>query len=279
MKNKLLLAVMLLFIAGLGYAQDSGSQSTETDYGPQAGQKTAAIIFGRGNFISSGLSVPGSPTSVYWIVPGNAPSANMVESNNNDVSNMVGIEGRYFFTDRIAVKLSGGAIFRNTPSVVNIPGSMDPNAPNSAWIPHYQAVVQDNSADININLGGEYHFTTSVSRLFPYVGITVPFFYGRRSVLDPTIGGDYDDIQPDDPTFIRDIGLRHVEVRGFGTQAVGGIDYYLAEGFYFGFEIKPVSYIYLGSSKYPAPGLDALNSENGTLSFFTQPFMKVGFKF
>lgn len=279
MKNKLLLAVTLLFIAGLGYAQDSGTQSTETDYGPQAGQKTAAILFGRGHYIESALDVPFAPTTTSWYVYGTSPSVDMVEPNYNDISNMVGIEGRYFFTDRIAVKLSGGAIFRNTPAVVNIPGSIDPDAPNSAWIPHYQAVTQNNSADINISLGGEYHFSTSVKRLFPYVGVTVPFYYARRSQLDPTVGGLFDNIPPDAPTYIADIGVRHVEVRGFGTQVVGGIDYYLAEGFYFGFEIKPVSYVYLGSSKYPAPGLDALNSENGTLSFFTQPFMKVGFKF
>ena len=73
--------------------------------------------------------------------------------------------------------------------------------------------------------------------------------------------------------------MRHVEGFGFGAQAVGGVDYYLMEGLYFGFEIKPVSYIYSYSAKYPAPGLEALEADNHTISFFSQSFLKVGFRF
>ena len=79
--------------------------------------------------------------------------------------------------------------------------------------------------------------------------------------------------------FIVDAGTRHAEIVGFGAQAVGGVDYYLLEGLYFGFEIKPISYVYSYSTKVAAPGLGGLQADNHSISFFSQTFLKVGFRF
>lgn len=78
---------------------------------------------------------------------------------------------------------------------------------------------------------------------------------------------------------IHDIGARHAEMIGFGAQLVSGVDYYLMEGLYFGFEIKPVSYVYAYSTKFPNPGLETLQADAHTLSFFSQTFLKVGYRF
>ncbi|MEQ8575014.1 MAG: BT1926 family outer membrane beta-barrel protein, partial [Fulvivirga sp.] len=139
-------------------------------------------------------------------------------------------------------------------------------------IPDYAAVDAENEAYITINLGGEYHFSSKYERLFPYVGANFPFHYGRYTVFDPTVSGGTNPV-------ITDYGQRSAELLGFGIQAAAGVDYYLMEGFFFGFEIKPISFIYAYSTQIPAPGLEERQAETTTLSFFTQPFLKVGFRF
>ena len=272
---------MLFVTLGYVYAQDGSSQKgTASDFVPEAGDFSGAILFGRGNFLNSGLVVPPSPyyynSTNSWTVPGNAPYNNTVDVNQNSVNNIVGAEMRYFLKSNIALKLSGGAIIRNTPARNNMPGLIDPSTSNASWIPAYQAVNSDNQSDINVNIGGEYHLRTKYNRMSPYAGLTIPFYYGRRSMYDPTID---DTKNPDDPGFIVDVGVRHVELVGFGAQAVAGVDYYLMEGFYFGFEIKPISYVYSYSSKIPAPGLEPLKADNRSWSFFSQTFLKIGFRF
>jgi hypothetical protein len=286
MKKIQILAVALLAAFG-AYAQDAptsstGGGSSSGDFAPSAGDISGALLFGRGNFFNGGLEVPG--VSATWTedpVTGASPYANTVDPNENSVTNIVGAEARYFLASNIALKISGGAIIRNTPARPNVPGFIDDGTDAGAWIPAYAAVEADNRVDINVNLGGEYHFTTQYNRLYPYVGATIPYYYARRSMYDPTIeegtegsGGD----EPGTPTVI-DVGVRSVEIIGFGLQAVGGVDYYLMDGLYFGFETKPISYVYAYSNKIPAPGLETLSADTHTWSFFSQTFVKVGFRF
>jgi hypothetical protein len=284
MKKYILSSVMLLSMLGCVYAQDTGTttnSSSAADYAPAAGDISAAIIFGRGNFYDGGLEMEAvTPLpSTSWQVPGTAPSANVIDGNDNSITNMVGGEVRYFLMDNIALKLSGGAIIRNTPAQHNVPGIIDSDAPVGAYIPNYEATEADNKVQLNINLGGEYHFSSKYERLFPWGGLTIPFYYGRQSYFDPTIFyPDPNSTSPADPEPL-DVGVRSTEIVGFGAQLVGGVDYYLLEGMYVGFEIKPVSVIYAYSTKSPGPGLDMKQSDNTTFGFFSQPFFKVGFRF
>lgn len=275
MKKFTILLSMLLVTLGCVYAQDSSSERSSSDgnYAPAAGDISAAILLGRGNFLNTGLAVP-TIANPNWTVPGTAPYANVVDGNNNPMTNIVGVEVRYFLTDNIAIKLSGGGIIRNTPARDNIPGVISGNN-NATWIPAYAAVEADNRVDANVNLGGEYHFATRVSRLFPYVGVTIPFYYARQSYYNPTITYQGDGNEAG----AVDVGVRSAEIIGFGGQLAGGVDYYLMEGLYFGFEVKPVSMIYAYNQKLPAPGLEFGEADNTTWSFFSQTFFKLGFKF
>ena len=281
MKKYNIIAVMLLSI--LGITVNAQEQEASTGHTPEAGDFSAAVLFGRGNFLNWGMDfmIPVAPGSgPTWTVPGTAPYNNTVDPNSNDVSNIVGMEIRYFLSTNMALKISGGGIIRNTPARANMPGFIDPEAPNATWIPAYAAVEADNSMDMNANLGFEKHFSTKYDRLFPYLGVTVPFYYSRKSMYDPTIG--YLMEIDEDGTineFVVDIGTRHVEMIGFGGQLVFGVDYYLQEGLYFGFEAKPASYVYAYNLKFPAPGLEAGEADNHTFSFFSQTFVKLGFRF
>jgi hypothetical protein len=291
MKKIKIVAVALLCSVGV-YAQTTSTSTTEGgsssgDFHPSAGDMSGALLFGRGNFLNGGLDVPAvssewisgsSSSATYNPIIGSSPYANTNDPNDNPVTNIVGAEFRYFLASNLALKVSGGAIVRNTPARPNVPGFIESSTDPGTWIPAYGAVEADNRVDINVNVGGEYHFTTKYNRLYPYLGATIPYYYARRSMYDPTIqetsGGD----DPETPTIV-DVGVRSVEIIGFGLQAVGGIDYYIMDGLYFGFETKPVSYVYAYSNKIPAPGLETLSADTHTWSFFNQTFLKVGFRF
>lgn len=278
MKKYIILGVLLTIVSIVSVnAQDKNSkQNCKTDscdvvvkYAPEKGDFTAQMLFGRGAFLNSGLSVPSSYAGSN--VSGSAPYANDISSNLNDVSNMIGAEFRYYVTDKFALKFSGGAILRTTPYVVNVPGVDD--ADGSPLIPAYNAVIAAEDAEAQFSLGGEFLFNTKNDRLFPYVGFALPFDYARRSQFIPQSIDEYGNVT------IVDSGARHVEILAFGVQAIAGVDYYVAKDVFFGFEIKPVSYTYAVSVKSPAPELYNLDAENSTVSLFAQFSFKLGFKF
>lgn len=276
--------LILLCTVGVAWAQDEdsngGTSSSADSYAPAAGDYSGAILFGRGMFVTNGLNLPSSirvfTNGTVTTISGSSPDASGVVGDYNSSTNMIGGEARYFITDQIAVKLGGAVIIRNTPDRPNIPAPTNQSnfAGGAAAIPNYAAVTAENNVDLAMNLAGEYHFASKYDRLFPYVGLNLPFFHGRRSAYDPTIT-----IESDGSATITDVSVRHVELFGFGAEAAAGVDYYLMEGFYFGLEIKPVSYLYLFTNKYPGAGLEELGADTHTLSFFSRPMLKVGFRF
>ena len=287
MKNKIIFSILLAVFTVVGMsAQDKDSQQTEAQkhrcdelcdhspkFAPQRGDFTAQMLFGRGFFATDNFNLAFAvPTSGTNTVTGTIPYVGDIDSNWNDVSNMAGAEFRYYTSDKFAIKFSGGAILRNTPYQVNVPGV--PDLINGGMlIPAYSVVEATEEAELQFSLGGEFLLKTKNERLFPYVGFALPFDYARKSVfLPPTIdeSGNVD---------TGDTGDRHYEVTAYSVQAIAGVDYYIAKDLFFGFEIKPMSYTYALSIKSPAPELRNLEVENSTVSFFAQYSFKLGFKF
>lgn len=268
------IAFSLIIFGFLGaFAQETNESETTDIYAPVQGDYSMAVIFGRGNFFQSNLAAPSSPT-MNWTVEGNSPYADMVNTNDNDVSNMIGIEARYFLKNNLALKLSGGAVIRDTPARINIESFTNFEEDNNqVWIPNYSSVKADERTDANVNVGIEYHYDSRFQRISPFVGFTVPFYYARRSEYDPAV------ITENNQPVIVDIGKRHTEVVGVGAQLVGGVDFHFMEGFYLGAEVKPVSYLYAYSQKSPGPGFEHLEANSNTFSFFGQTSLKLGFKF
>lgn len=271
--KKIIFFSFLLFACMSVFAQDGSEDETTDIYAPMEGDFSLAVLFGRGNFLESGLMAPSSPVN-NWTVNGEGPYADMIDPNYNDASNMIGVEGRFFLKNNLALKLSGGAVLRDTPARSNIESFTNFEEDNNqVWIPNYGSVESEENFDANVNVGFEYHFNSRFQRISPYAGLTVPFYYARRSAYDPAI------ITENNQPVIADIGKRHTEVVGVGAQLVGGVDFHLLEGFYLGAEVKPLSYLYAYSQKSPGPGLENLEANSNTFSFFGQTFLKLGFKF
>ena len=260
-----------------------GALSAQDHEGSKTKKFSGAILFGRGIYLAE-PTVPASPTSTDWNVSGEAPSVVGISSQ-NELTNMIGAEFRYFLSNKVALKFNGSGIFKNTPAQENVAGvtpatsgALDASSPSAGWIPSYAATVMDNSLNVNVSLGAEYHFN-SANKLSPYVGLMVPFCYGRRSVYDPTVTVDITKSDVGSAVTITDVGNRHIEQIGFGGQFVLGADYDLSESLFIGLEIKPVSYLYAYNIKYPAPGLETRKADTHAFGFFTQPVFKIGFRF
>jgi len=271
MKYKVLQVFTLCTLFGVStlYAQTEGSSK----------KFSMAILFGNGIYLAE-PAIPASPTTADWTVSGEAPYASGI-STNNSLTNMIGAEFRYFVSNGFALKLNGSGIFRNTPAADNVPGvtpatseAVDPTSPNAGWIPNYAATVMDNSLNVNVSVGGEFHIATG-TQVLPYVGVMVPFGYGRKSQYNPTTNVS----MATGLAAVTDVGVRHIETIGFGGQLVFGADYNLTEGFYLGVEIKPVAYLYAYKTKCPAPGLETRSADTHTYGFFTQPVFKIGVRF
>lgn len=257
--------------------------NAQTEVKPKPKKFSGAILFGNGIYLAN-PTAPTSPSGNDWNVSGEAPFASGI-SNDNQLTNMIGAEFRYFVTEKIALKFNGSGIIRNTPAVDNVPGatpatsgSVDPASPNAGWIPNYDATKMNNSFNVNVSVGAEYHIATT-AKLSPYVSVMVPFSYGRSSQYDPTYNVNVDAASIDAAVTIADVGNRHTEQIGFGGQFVCGADYNLTESIFIGLEIKPVSYLYAYNTKFPAPGLETRDAATHTVGFFTQPVFKLGFRF
>ena len=263
----LVLFVSLAFVSVYGQDENSTVEATEDSiegsvdnlFGPRKGDFTGRLLLGKGSYLNS-LGRPTDNGTVY----SNSPSA-LVSGNNNSAVNMIGVEMGYYLSNRWALTLSGGTILSNTPSQLGIPAAGN--------LPTYNAVVADENININVTLGTQYLFKTESKKLFPYVGVSLPYNHARRSMYDPTISVDSGGAN------ITDLGVGHTESTSFGIQAVAGVDYYFTEEIFMGVRIIPMAYNYAFSSTLPRPGLPVLESDNTSTSFFVQPSISLGFNF
>jgi outer membrane protein OmpA-like peptidoglycan-associated protein/outer membrane protein W len=262
----LVLFVSLAFVSVYGQDENSTVETSEDSiegsvdnlFGPRKGDFTGRLLLGKGSYFN-GLNIP---TDANGAISPNTPSA-LVSGNNNSAVNMIGVEMGYYLSNRWALTLTGGTILSITPSQLGIPAA--------GGLPEYAAVIADGNIDVNVTVGAQYLFKTESKKLFPFIGVSVPYNYARRSVYDPTInlgaGG------------ITDLGVGHTETNSFGIQAVAGVDYYFTEEIFMGVRIVPMAYNYAYSSTLPRPGLPVLESDNSSASFFVQPSISLGFNF
>lgn len=241
------------------------SAEAQTNVGPQKGTVTVSLLVGSASSYSNGqwLQVPDANQTLYSVY---SPSLNNYPTNGSLV-NMAGIEGKWFFSNTWAARLSTAALLSASPSYEGVPGVMAENP--AAGIPNYSQVPGTQEAEVVINAGVAKYYKTKNDHLFWYFSPVGHFQYARKKAFNVT---DYDlTIDPGTD--------RYAEGIGFGASANFGIDYFTNSGITFGFEIQGASYIYTMNNLLPAEGLKLLSADNHNISFFSQPMVKIGFKF
>lgn len=258
MKNNILVVLALFF----GYTSFAQLSLNGNDVYNKK-DLVVSLLLGRGHFASPVFA----PSSNLGTVNNQSPQTNIISGNDNSLLNMIGVEVRYFFSSRLAVKLSGAAILNNTPSRESLVGV--PNA-----VPNINAVNADERIDLNFIPGVEYHFIVKSKKMSPYVGLSIPIIYGRHVNFNP-------DISPNgtNPLSGDAFGKRSATIFGLGSQLFSGVDYYFNNDIYIGAQINILGSTYTTVQKSAGDGVDVSKAESVQVNFFTQPVIKVGFKF
>ncbi len=271
MKKKIIACLMTAFLAG-GCFHHSMAQ----DFAPKAGDKQVSLRLGRavdyGTLtryeVNSGVST--SDATTYMSQPVSVYSFN---DNSNSIVNAIGVEFKYFLTSQIALSLGGSGMITSSPAQDYVSGVYEEASVPGTYLPNYGYADGETTKQFYVDLGGDYYFTTKVPRLFPYAGVRANMVYAQMTIFDGYRGLD------SDGEVISTYDDRTGEAYAFGGSIVGGVDYYLADGFFLGLEIKAASYMYNAKRIFHQQGMEAQEGVSHVTSFLSQPVIKLGFKF
>jgi outer membrane protein W len=291
---KTIMTMVVSAFLGMLLAQGAHAQGI----GPQGGDLSFSLIFGKaqmvaGDFIGFG-EVDQVPNSNIWNTDTyiTVPSLNF--SSGNTVTSMVGVEAKYFMTPQIAIRFSGSGAINSSPSRDATPAvAPDYNADMSpgTFIPGFMMTEGRTLGQFFATLGGDYYFATKREKVHPYAGVQINGAYGLMEIFDGYRGiiieedpleagpGPKRLVMPNSDGVITTWDTRRGEAWGIGTSLVGGVDYFLAEGFFFGFEIKAASYMYTGKRLFHQPGMEAQEASTFNTAFLAMPMVKLGFSF
>jgi outer membrane protein W len=265
-KKSWMLVASFLLLAGGVMAQS---------FSPQAGDKSVALRFGRAvsfgdvSFYEVNNSVNSSDGVVNNLYP---PSANTYSSSANNMTQMIGVEAKYFITSQIAARFNGSGAIVGSPAAdaMMITGEVgDPGT----FVPGWRMMESRTTKQFYVDLGADYYFASNYTRVNPYGGVQFNATYGQMEIADGFRGLD------DNGEVIPTYDTRRGEAYGFGGSIVGGIDYYLSEGMFLGIEIKAFNYMYNAKRVYHQSGMEAQDAATYNTAFLSQPVIKLGFRF
>lgn len=234
---------------------------------------------------------------------------NLGNLNSTNLVNLIGIQGKYFLTDRWDVNLMFSMNINATPSKDFIEGD---NSILSMPIQDYKYVEGRIENAWTVALGSNYYFNTKNERINLYVGGVLGWQMGRIATKSPytgetfypndenitgddlgtpslpnlpgVSGDDQSDVTTgDNESMEEDVQLyvpnsRAGQIFGLRVGAVAGIEYSLAKGLVFGFEVQPVSYRYDHIQICPK-GQAAYKVGHHSIGLFATPNLKIGFRF
>jgi hypothetical protein len=243
---------------------------------PKAGNYQVNLLLGKGMFYAAADQLLLMPQNAAVVGEGLTTALpaylTISDPNSNSLTNMIGIEAKYFITPHIAVSLTGAGYISNTPWRE----AVDPTLSDGVTVfPKYMNIDAQLKTRVVASAGGQYYFNVGNDRMHPYAGVLGTFQFAGLSAQSTYSGFDDAGMESDR----RDAGVRTGQLFGWAAAAVAGVEYSLLPGLTVGFEIKPFSYYYSGLSLFAQPGLDAMTGESQDCAVFAQPVFKFGFRF
>lgn len=227
--------------------------------------------------------------------------------NTNNLVNLIGIQGKYFLTDRWDVNLMFSMNINATPKKDYIEGDYSVEE-----IPIMAAKYLEGriSNAWNVAIGSNYYFNTKNERINLYVGGVLGWQMGRIETVTPYTGMYYEESDNEyensdgtnigtgesdgsdvgfgdgstnmnegkDPVQLYTPNSRAGQIFGLKVAGVAGIEYSLSPGLILGFEVQPVAYRYDHIQICPK-GQAAYKVGHHNINFFATPNLKIGFRF
>lgn len=321
------LCILLLSVASVAPITAQQYSSSDASFAPKKGQWQVSAVIGNNQMFNQDMSYL-LPT--YWdaqngftqdVGLGNSftnPNMstdpgmylNLGNLNSNSLVNLIGIQGKYFLTDRWDVNLMFSMNINATPKKDYIEGDYTVKEMPIMASKYMEGRI---SNAWNVAIGSNYYFNTKNERINLYVGGLLGWQMGRIETVTPYTGEYYDDsndYQNSDGTNIGtgqgtgetdgpDIGFgdgetnmeegkdpvqlytpnsRAGQIFGLKVAGVAGIEYSLSPGLILGFEVQPVAYRYDHIQICPK-GQAAYKVGHHNINFFATPNLKIGFRF
>ena len=302
MIKKLCTLLMLTILSAPLLAQTVGSESDGVLFAPKKGQWQVSVLLGGGNNFyneeTSYLLPTFTNTEGSVGLPGTAQGdlnryLNIDGLNNNSLTNILGIEGKYFLSDCWDINFQFSMNINLTPKKDYVEG-------NYTEVPDMIIPAQDYiSARMTNNwyaaVGTNRYFKVGNPRIHPYLGGSLGFQMARIETTEPYTGDTYydkDDVEidnetgkpvdPDElggfPTQVYLSGSRAGQMFGIKAAGVAGIEYSLAPGLVLGFQFQPLAYRYDVIQLCPK-GFDKYNASHHNIKIFDMPVLKLGIRF
>lgn len=340
------LCILLLSVCTVAPMAAQQYSSGDASFAPKKGQWQISAVIGSNTMFNQNMEYL---LPKYWNGNGEAPNIslgnndynetgnasndpgmylNLGNLNTNNLVNLIGIQGKYFLTDRWDVNLMFSMNINATPKKDYIAG--DKSVPDMA-IPAYNYVEGKISNMWSLAAGSNYYFNTKNERINLYVGGVFGWQMGRIETVSPytgeTVSGNdtettyqpitdangniigWDEItesgnwtysphyngsgeidywtkvqdteageDEEDPLQLYVPSSKAGRIFSLRVGGVAGIEYSLAKGLVFGFEVQPISYRYDQIQIIPK-GMQTYKVGHHNVNFFATPNIKIGFRF
>lgn len=318
------LCILLLSVASVAPITAQQYSSSDASFAPKKGQWQVSAVIGNNQMFNQYMSYL-LPT--YWdaqngftqdVGLGNSftnPNMstdpgmylNLGNLNSNSLVNLIGIQGKYFLTDRWDVNLMFSMNINATPKKDYIEGDYTVEEMPIMASKYMEGRI---SNAWNVAIGSNYYFNTKNERINLYVGGLLGWQMGRIETVTPYTGEYYDDSndyqnsdgtnigtgdtdsnedlpmgegdvnmnEGKDPVQLYTPNSRAGQIFGLKVAGVAGIEYSLSPGLILGFEVQPVAYRYDHIQICPK-GQAAYKVGHHNINFFATPNLKIGFRF
>ncbi|MBQ2858333.1 MAG: hypothetical protein IJE78_14665 [Bacteroidaceae bacterium] len=320
-KLSTLLLLTVMSAPLLAQTISGGKRGDGVMFAPQKGQWQVSVFLGGNNnfYDTEGTTdfvLPGLGSSSIGL-GSNGQNGNLNKYlqidgiNNNNLTNIVGIEGKYFLSNCWDINMQFSMNVNLTPSKDFVEGDF---TVSDMKIPEQQYISARMTNNWFVSVGSNRYFKVSNPRIHPYLGAAVGFQMARIETNEPYTGDTWndgingDDIVDDDfnnypsvtpptgagnpdgavndegvdedglPIQVYRTGSRAGQAFGIKAAGVAGIEYSLAPGLVLGFQFQPLAYRYDVIQICPK-GFDKYNASHHNIKIFDMPVLKLGIRF
>jgi hypothetical protein len=211
---------------------------------------------------------------------------NIANIGESSIVNLAGISFAYYIADGIDINMSFGMDLRSTPKHDYLEGIEDNNG--KTIVQGNQYVEGQLKHNWMLNVGGNYHFTTSNEKVDFYVGAKAGFQHGMIETTTPYTNMDYDYLKAiisegstDKPYEYEVVYAPRTgsgQINCITAAIVSGVNYSLSEGLTLGVEFAPYAFQYSLLEVCPQ-GSKVFQADHFANRFFASPMLTLGFRF
>lgn len=295
MIKKLCTLLLLATLSAPLLAQTASSNGEGVIFAPQKGQWQVSMFLGGGNKFYNENTTYLLPRFTNTSGEVGLPNGGSLESgdlstylqidglNGNNLTNIIGFEGKYFLSDCWNINLQFSMDINLTPKKDYIEG--EATVPDMI-IPAQKYINAQATNNWYVGVGSNRYFKVSNPRIHPYLGAALGFQMARIETSEPYTGETYadgedegdDEVGSGLPTQVYLSGSRAGQMFGIKAAAVAGIEYSLAPGLVLGFQMQPVAYRYDVIQICPK-GFDKYNASHHNIKLFDMAVLKLGIRF